>query len=314
MTIACCWLDDSYGRSRITAVADARVAVESAPGKWTPLNDTTTKLFRIPVSCFAHFDCSVGTWVRPYYSMDVGFAFAGYCLEAMSIAALFRQVVERLVLIDPAEGARPRPEPRRLVDLLLEITQKYFAAHQADLPVEFLLFGYSPTDSKPWVAQVVKKKGAEAMLQYVSYDLALEDNIWSIGDVGAGTAFKARVSGVRKQVRKRGEHRAEAPTAQGEEADLEQAKLRRASLKATERSIQEELENEFNVSVGGVLQKMEIYPLAEEGAVGVISRDNQQAHLLDVTTPVGDGLAYVPIVESMGKTPEEPGLKLPQSK
>src|SRR5208282_5914209 len=111
MTIVCSWLDDSYGRSRITAVADARVCTESA-GRWVPLNDTTSKLFRIPVACCAEFDCSSGTWVNPYYTTELGLGFAGYCLEAMSIVALYRQVVERLAVVDPEGTARPKPEPR----------------------------------------------------------------------------------------------------------------------------------------------------------------------------------------------------------
>jgi len=167
MTIVCCWLDDSYGRSRITAVADARVCSEVG-GKWAPLNDTTSKLFRIPVHCFTEFDCSSGTWVSPYYTTELGLGFAGYCLEAMSIAALYRQVVERLAVVDPEGAARRRPEPRLLVELLLEITRRYFAEHSSDLPVEFLLFSYSP-EGKPWIAQIEKKKGFEPALKYVSY-------------------------------------------------------------------------------------------------------------------------------------------------
>jgi hypothetical protein len=310
MTIVCCWLDDSFGRSRITAVADARVAREIATGKWTPLNDTTSKLFRVPVACFAKFDCSVGTWVDPYYTTELGLGFAGYCLEAMSIAALYRQVVERLAVVDSTGAARPRPEPREFVNLLMEITRRYFAMHAADLPVEFLLFGYSAEHRKPWIAQIEKKKGFEPELKYVTYDFSVEDGIWSIGDVGTAAPFTAGVVDLRRRVRKHQDGLKPNSSVLEYEHDLELARHRTALLKGTEIKIQEELENEFNKTVGGVLQKMEIYPQADGGAIGVISRDNR-SHILDGIAPLAPGLQFVPIVGNMGKITEPPSQSPP---
>jgi hypothetical protein len=308
MTIVCCWLDDSYTKSRITAIADARVSIESA-GKWVPLNDTTSKLFRIPVACFTEFDCSLGTWVNPYYTTELGLGFAGYCLEAMSIAALYRQVVERLVVDDPEGVARPRPEPRLLVELLLEITRRYFAKHSSGSPVEFLLFGYS-SEGEPWVAQIEKKRGLEPALKYVSYELVVEDQIWSIGDVGTAADFIRDVAGLRRRIRKHEEELKPDLASLESEPGLESAKLRVAQLKGTERKIQEELEHEFKVSVGGVLQKMEVYPLGDGRAIGVISRDNQP-HILNGLPPVASNLLYVPIGENMGKSREATALPPP---
>jgi hypothetical protein len=47
MTIICCWLDESYGRSRLTAIADARAAYKDEKDEWKPLTETTTKLFAL---------------------------------------------------------------------------------------------------------------------------------------------------------------------------------------------------------------------------------------------------------------------------
>ena len=51
MTIACAWWDESDGLKRITAIADARAAVEKTKGVWEPLSDRTVKLFAIDVRC-----------------------------------------------------------------------------------------------------------------------------------------------------------------------------------------------------------------------------------------------------------------------
>ncbi len=49
MTVVCFWVDKSYEWDRITMLADARAAVEETPNVWKPLDDTTSKLFRLRV-------------------------------------------------------------------------------------------------------------------------------------------------------------------------------------------------------------------------------------------------------------------------
>ena len=151
MTLVCCWLDTSYSRRRITAIADLRAAVFRT-GNWQPLSDQTIKLFRVPVKChrLEELDTDTGSWRSPYYSTDVGIGFAGYCFEAMTIIALFSRAMEQLV----SEGGEPRPHPERIVDILARIATSYFASHgdRETQRVQFMLFSFCKKG--PWIARM----------------------------------------------------------------------------------------------------------------------------------------------------------------
>src|ERR1700688_4456182 len=108
MTIVCCWLDNSYSRKRITAIADARASSSSSKTESTTLNDNTTKLFPTVVNCYAldNLDFQTSTWKDPYFSTEIGLGFAGSCYEALSIIALYQRCVSQLV-VDGATPNRP---------------------------------------------------------------------------------------------------------------------------------------------------------------------------------------------------------------
>ena len=52
------------------------------------------------------FDADTVTLQNPYYETEIGIGFAGYCLEALTIIALFSRVMEQLVDV-AEEGTRP---------------------------------------------------------------------------------------------------------------------------------------------------------------------------------------------------------------
>src|SRR5262245_37154093 len=120
MTIVCCWFDRSFGRNRITAIADARAA-RKVNERWVPLAETTVKLFKADVKCHAMTDQNFsveGPWTNPYYRTEIGIGFAGYCFEALSIIALLSQCLEQLAFDG---NDRPRPGPDGIVNFAKEI-------------------------------------------------------------------------------------------------------------------------------------------------------------------------------------------------
>lgn len=202
MTVVCCWLDTSYSRRRVTAIADSRAAIKNDSGNWTPLNDVTTKLFKTRVNCYrlSGLDPTTGVWSDPYYATDIGIGFAGHCFEAMSTIALYQRCVDQLV----ADSDRdPRPDPIKLAHILVAIASRWFRDHRSvnGHEVAFLLFGFSPLDGEPWAAQVEHSRGNDAKLIRCSYPLDAK-SVFSIGDVGSEERFQASVAKIRQRIQK----------------------------------------------------------------------------------------------------------------
>jgi hypothetical protein len=163
MTIACVWWDQSDGLKRITAIADSRAAAEKPNGGWEPLSDHTIKLFAIDVRCH-EMDGGLdimrgGAWTNPYYSTQIGIAFAGYCFEALTIIA----IVSRYLASLSTERARSTPEPRAIAKFISEIIERYLKSHKnpAQQTVQFLVFGISVIENQPWLAELRYSKGAK---------------------------------------------------------------------------------------------------------------------------------------------------------
>lgn len=301
MTIVCCWLDESYGRRRLTAIADARAATKDATGKWHPLSETTTKLFKVTARCYTMdtFSAEIATWRDPYYQTEIAICFAGYCFEAQSIISLLSRCLEQLVT---EETLHPKPEPLKIVEVVREIMARYFKGHslRAQQFVELLMFGFCPTTGEPWVGIVRNMGGTEPSAAEFNQPV-LPDDFFAIGDVAANKSFRSKVDDLRQRI---GRHARGLKTGDGEDAKFEHAVERErhksAGTKIVEELTLEKLDDDFSSTVGGVLQKMELYQVGDTG-VASFSRDDRP-HILDGLPSVsGVGLVYIPIGETMGK-------------
>lgn len=302
MTIVCCWLDESYSRRRITAIADARAAVQDGTGNWTPLSDTTTKLFRMSVKCHSmeSFCTEVATWVEPYFQTEVGIGFAGYCFEALTVIALLSRALEQLV---DTNGTNSRPEPQGIANLAREIMERYFKGHtnSAQHAVQLLIFGFCPSTSEPWCGTIERRPNQSAAVSCFVRPMTME-RFCAIGDVAKQNEFRTKVDDLRSRIAK---HRDDLKPGMEDDAAfnhaLEVARHQSADKKIIEELTLEKLESEFSTTVGGVLQKAEVYPTTDGAAVLSFSRDDQ-GFLLDGLPWVSpDGLGYVPIGEKMGR-------------
>lgn len=297
MTVVCCWFDESYGRKRITVIADSRAA-KKVNGQWMPLHETTPKIFRVRVASHRldDFDTSVGGWRKPYALTDVGVAFAGYCFEALSIINLFTRCAEQLVADAPPESM---PEPRLIANLLCEITQRYFKDHTDpdQQEVEFLVFGFSLLDQEPWVGKITHSHTNGALLKEWECPLR-DDSLFAAGDVGQ--SLVSQLNEVRGRVAKHGAGLKQKGFADFFEYDLERARHHTGVKKYVEDSVLEKLDDELRATVGGVLQKAELYLLPDGASHLAFCRDDKQ-HILDGLPSVGDRLGYVPVVERMGQ-------------
>lgn len=117
MTLVCCWLDQSYSRERITAIADARASFKDASGRWHVLVETTTKLLPVTVRChrLSDFDPATSQLAKPYRTTEVVIGYAGYCFEALSIIEMMRRCCGQL-LTTSGSGRRWPCKPTRNFD------------------------------------------------------------------------------------------------------------------------------------------------------------------------------------------------------
>lgn len=297
MTVVCCWLDESNGRKRITAIADSR-ASKKVSGQWKPLQQTTQKIFRVRAASYRldNFDTSLGAWRDPYAVSEIGVAFAGYCFEALTIINLFTRCVEQLVVDAPTESM---PEPPLIANLLREITGRYFKGHtdpdQQD--VEFLVFGFSLLDQQPWMGKVTHSHANGALLKEWECPLRV-DSLFAAGDVGQ--SLVSQLNKVRNRVAKHAAGLKQKRFTDIFEFDLERAHHHTAVKKYVENSMLQTLDDELRETVGGVLQKAELYLLRNGASHLAFCRDDRQ-HMLDGLPSVGHRLGYVPVVERMGQ-------------
>jgi len=300
MTVVCCWLDESYGRKRVTAIADSRAAVQDAYGRWTPLSDMTTKLHKGRIRCYelSALNTIDGIWVSPYYETEIGIAYSGYCFEAISIIALYQRCLEQLV----ADGdAKPLPNPAELTSMLVEITKRWYQSpgNGKRSPVDFLLFGFDPADATPWAAKAAYDVAAGARMTEFSRPLEA-GSVYSIGDVGEEKRFRAAVDAIRRRIAKHAEKVAKRGGFEDlEDRKLEVARHENADKKSIEQQVLDELASEFRQTVGGVLEKAEVITTDDSSGVVSFSR-NDQVHVLDALPLVGKKLMYMPISERMG--------------
>jgi hypothetical protein len=299
MTIMCCWFNQSYSLDRLTGIADERAAVEEKRDVWKPLTETAVKLFRLTANCHA-LSClypEVGGWRKPYYHTEIGIGFAGYCFEALTIIALLSRVLDQLVADADDE---PKPEPEGILNLAREITERYFAGHKNPdtQHVEFLIFGFSPRNGEPWVGKLVHNPKRPIELKF-KQPVGPED-FFVIGDPQVKKTFQERVDAIRKRIAKRA---TDIEVGEGEDAqfdaDRESGRLLAADRKAIENEVLAKIDDEFVHTVGGILQKIEVYRLDGDRGEVSYSRDDHP-HLLDVLPCVGANLGYIPIGEKMG--------------
>jgi len=294
MTLVCCWLDESYGSTRITAVADTRAAdYDDVSDSWIPRSEQTMKLFRIRIRCHRLQDLGAkGTrdWRDPYYCSEIGIGFAGYCFEAMTIVALFSRAMEQLV----ADDREPRPAPNAIAEILASILRRYFVGHNntAAHRVHFLLFGYDQT--APWIARI---EFTSRGLSGPTVEPLEVGKVHVIPDENNGT-FATAIQATLKRIAKHADSLREQVDV---ELDVEQARHRDVAKKVVEEHLIEKIEDQFNTTVGGFVQKLEVYPLGDSAAVAY-TRESR-SDILDHLAPAANGLRCLPIGEQLGRKP-----------
>ncbi|MDR7334324.1 hypothetical protein [Roseateles asaccharophilus] len=300
MTIAYCWLDRSWSRERITAVADSRISRQDANGDWVSMQNETIKLFRVPVRCYSMdtLDYTTATWRNPYFETELGLAFAGDCTEALSIANSFIRAVSQLVVDGPT---RPKPEPAKLYQMLTDAGTHWLSSYARPKPaqVQFLLFGYSDEDPRPWAGRLAWPHISGPNGNQFEHPIR-DDSIFVIGahtsPVGDDFAQKLRRLFQKKAGKKM--NVAELRKA-GIEPDLERAKLLSADSMRIEDDIASLLMSATEVTIGGTMQKLEVFPELEGRAVVSFSRDAEG--LAQDFREVAPRLAYRSVWQQMGE-------------
>lgn len=296
MTLLCCWFDQSYSRERITAIADAQASYKDASGHWQVLTETTTKLLPVTVKChrLSDFDPATSRLAKPYHTTEIAVGYAGYCFEALSIIELLRRCCGQLLtpsseaLVAAGDG---------LVNLLATLTDQYFACHSRpeQQVVEMVMFGFSP-EAKPWIATLKHTHGTRTAVDYRSSMDAEE--LFVIGDAKSMQAISA-LPALREQI-SRHKRKSSARLEAGLTRDLDEARHEAADKKVIEAAALDVVENAFMTTVGGVLQKLELYSVAGDEAVAAYSQ-NREEHMLEGLPQVSKDLGYAPLTEHMGR-------------
>ncbi|WP_157944624.1 hypothetical protein [Mangrovicella endophytica] len=296
MTLVSVRLDSSFGIHRITALADSRASIGREDGTFKTVNDTTTKLFALPIRCFRldGLTPGIGSWDDPYYETQVGLGFSGSCFECLSLVAHISRAFGALIA---PQGDEPRPEAGGLMNLAGTLITDYFDKHSGDgKPVAlFLLFGFD--DGRPWVAKLTWRAATGLRQELIWAD---ENTLMTIG---RDTLFEQYASKLRSKVNKhRDDVRAKSANAQDRDIhELRVAQHDVADKKLVEEGMLRDIENEYFGSIGGVLQRLELS--CQDGNVSAgYTRDDQpyiDGSQWSVTTR--GALAPIPIVEKMGR-------------
>lgn len=303
MTLVCVRMEESFGVSRITALADTRASSRRDDGSFKTVSDTTTKLFAVPVRCYRIENLSpvVGAWVDPYFETQIGLGFSGSCFEALTVIAHISQSLSALVA---PNGDEPLPTRDGLVNLIAKHCDTYFKGYSGDdKPILFLLaFGFE--DGKPWIARFTASKEAG-----ISSDAVWADQN-TLETVGQDTRFQQYAGDWRTRIQKHQEQVSARKTARSGdgafEKSLEVARHDVAERKLTEEEILSEIDSEFAASIGGVLQRLEL-SIYDGQVVSGFTRDDRPYMLgTSYTVTPGTLLGPVPIIEKMGRKAREP--------
>ena len=140
-------------------------------------------------------------------------------------------------------------------EILASIVRHYFAGHNnsAAQRVHFLLFGYD--QAAPWIARVDFTPGG---LTGPTVEPLKAGRVHVIPDA-RDSEF---VTSIEATLQKIAKHADDLPESIGIELDVEQARHRDAAKKLVEENLLEKIENQFNSTVGGFVQKIEVYPRA----------------------------------------------------
>lgn len=295
MTLVSARLDSSFGCLRITALADSRASISRADGTFKTINDTTTKLFAIPVRCFRidSLTPTVGTWTDPYFETQVGVGFSGSCFECLSLVTHISRAFGALIA---PQGDEPKPEGAGLFKLAATLITEYFGKHSGDSnPVAlFLLFGFD--SEKPWIGKLTWRSGA-----------LVDEFVWAdettLMTIGQDTLFEQYAGELRKRIKK---HRDDVKVKSKSLDDKISHELYVAQHEIADKKIFEEkmlrdIENAYFGSIGGILQRLELSCYGGNVAAGY-TRDDQpyiDGSQWSVTTK--GALAPIPIVEKMGR-------------
>ena len=301
MTIACAWWDESDGLKRITAIADARAAVEKTKGLWEPLSDRTVKLFAVDVRCHElenGLDTNRGgAWVNPYYETQIGIAFAGYCFEALTIIA----IVSRYLASLSTEGTQSKPQPQDIARFISEIVARYLNSHKEPehQSVQYLVFGFAPGTNRPWLAELKYRKGKKLKDEFHA-DFGKEGELFVIGD--ADICEEIVGQRILKDIRKRAARLEEGSGPDAAfEYEVEMARMDNAEKKAIEEMVLKKINSQYSRTVGGNLQKLEVHT-AGESAVTSFTDDRNFDFSAGLPALNNDGLQYVSLVQFMGRT------------
>jgi hypothetical protein len=119
--------------------------------------------------------------------------------------------------------------------------------------------------------------------------------------VGQSQKFRTQVAKIRRCIQRhaKGLQRGAGPD-DFFEWELDVAKHSSAAKKSVEQFVKDAILDELRVTVGGSIQKVEIYKRANKSGALSFSRD-LTPHMLDGLSQVGDRLSYVQLLEPMGR-------------
>jgi hypothetical protein len=278
--------------------------VEGKNHVWKPLDETTTKLFRVPLLChdLRNFDYATGALGRPYFETNVAIGFAGYCFEALTIIAHIVRCFGEMVAYN---GGASRPYPEAIAHLIRTIVERYFAQHQnRNLQVvDFLAVGFSALNGKPWGFKISHRPATGATVEPLTMGV---DDFHVIGNMAEDNpSFRDGLIELRQRIMAHRE-KLEARRDFREVFQLEHEKARHdlADKEIIEDETRKKIENVYAEKVGGILQKMEV--LCDGDTTLITFTRDDRPHIYDGLPLIGDALGFMPVIEKMGRRRFEP--------
>jgi hypothetical protein len=293
MTLVVSWFEDGLSPNRIVMMADARASL--AKGK-TLYTDDAIKLFSIEVRC-RNVPLSIEMDERwpTYYSTTFGIGISGDIFEAMTLVEWLRRFFRRLTI----EEGQPKPKFEEIADIVSQATTLFRQRRQAKVeePVHFLVCGYCPHDGQPWAATIECASASNTASVTGLYHLTPGEP-WMIGDIGPTAKdmshrLQQRIQKRRKEYERK--HRGKP------DADVEVALRGYAMGKKLEQELIDSIADEFQTSIGGPIDKLELV-LLDGGAVPDFTADRDAETLADKLPPLSaSNLGYLRWAAKVGR-------------
>ncbi|PKR50425.1 hypothetical protein [Thalassospira marina] len=224
--------------------------------------------------------------MTPYYETEFGVGYAGNCFQALNVIGNARKVFQHLIDLNSKNA---KPSHSDIIRTFSSIFDEFIQSHsgKSNIAIDFLIFGYCPqSPSIPWLYKLSHRPRKKLEVTKLQIN---NNEIHGIGDALNNGSLVNKLKTVRRSFRRKF---LKLKFYNNFEKEVFFEKMKVAQNNVTEKYIRNHIKNNKNKTVGGDIEKMELYNTGQRSVVTLTiptgsSKNNNIGEL-------SDGLAYVP--------------------